>query len=161
MVTRLVEIRQDWLWIWELLAVIALIIMGAVMVVLPDLLEFMGEETYDAIVGSGAYTAMSSEERQAHDWLLAVLGSVMIGWGTTSAFIVWFGFRQWIVQEFSREYQWTWQALLVGLSLWFVFDTGVSAWNEVWFNVILNTVLFIVLIIPLVAASPKYLQNRK
>jgi uncharacterized membrane protein len=160
-VLRLVEIRQDWLWIWELLAVTALIIMGAVMVVLPDLLEFMSEETYDAIVGSGAYATMSSEERQAHDWLLAVLGSVMIGWGITSAFIVWFGFRQWIVQEFSREHQWTWQALLVGFSLWFVFDTGVSAWNEVWFNVILNTVLFIVLIIPLVAASPKYLQYRQ
>lgn len=160
-VIALIKLEQDWPWIWELIVVTGIVVMGAVMVLLPDFLEFMGEETYDAIVGSGTFANLSADERQHHDWLLGVLGSTMVGWGIMGAFLIWFGLRSWIRNGFPQDQQWSWQALLSGFSLWFVFDTGISAWNEVWFNVIFNTLLYVMLVIPLLALIPKYLENRK
>ncbi|MFX0117305.1 MAG: hypothetical protein ACFFB3_22350 [Candidatus Hodarchaeota archaeon] len=162
----MVNSKTDWPWLWMLVAIFAIIAMGtffvvASMIELPSAMNMASEETYDAIVGSGAFDSMSSKERQHHDWIIGVLGSAMIGWGIAGAFLVWFGLRPWIREGYPGNLQWTWQALLVGFSVWFVVDTGISAWNEVWFNVIFNTVLFFLLVIPLVYLIPQYLQNRQ
>ncbi len=160
----MVDLKTDWPWMWTLTVTILIVFGGSIFVLgsiveLPGL-EILGEETYDAIMGSGAFERMSDEQRQHHDWLIAVLGTTMIGWGTTSALIIWNGLRSWIQEGFPKERSWTWQALTYGFSFWFIVDTSISAWNDVWFNVAFNITIYVLLIIPLVYLTPKYLENK-
>ena len=158
----MVNLKNDWPWIWGIIVSILVILGGGLffigsIVELPGL-EIMGEETYDPIVGSGTFEDMSNDQRQHHDWIVGVLGTTMIGWGLLSVFVIWHGLRPWIQEEYPDDRQWAWQALVVSYLFWFVTDTGISALNEVWFNVVFNIIIFVLLIIPLTALSTKYLK---
>ncbi len=74
-------------------------------------------------------------------WTYGVLGATMAGWGIFLAFIARYPFR-------NRE-RWAWNALLLGLSLWYVTDTTISLYFSVVFNAIFNTVIFILALLPL------------
>ena len=74
-------------------------------------------------------------------WIYGVLGATMAGWGVFLAFIGRYPFR-------NRE-RWAWNALTLGLSLWYLTDTAISLYFGVVFNAIFNTVIFILAILPL------------
>jgi hypothetical protein len=74
-------------------------------------------------------------------WSYGVLGATMAGWGVFLAFIVRYPFQ-------NRE-RWSWNALLIGLSLWYVTDTAISLHFDVVFNALFNTVIFILAALPL------------
>ncbi len=75
-------------------------------------------------------------------WVYGAWGATVMGWGVTMLFIAWFPFA-------SRE-QWAWYCVLVSVILWYLLDTGISFWYGVMVNVVLNTTILILVIIPLV-----------
>ena len=75
-------------------------------------------------------------------WVYGAWGATVMGWGVTMLFIAWFPFE-------SRE-RWAWFCVLVSVILWYLLDTGISFWFGVMINVVLNTTILILVIIPLV-----------
>ncbi len=75
-------------------------------------------------------------------FIYGLTGAVMAGWGVCIAFIA--------AYPFQRREPWAWACLLVGLTLWYVVDTGFSLAYGVVFNAIGNTVLLIAAGLPLV-----------
>ncbi|MFQ5611946.1 MAG: hypothetical protein ACE5H9_07405 [Anaerolineae bacterium] len=75
-------------------------------------------------------------------WIYGVLGAVIAGWGTFLIFIA--------AHPFKQREKWAWNCILAGLLVWYVIDTFISLQFKVVFNAILNTALFIPMILPLV-----------
>jgi hypothetical protein len=84
-------------------------------------------------------------------WVYGVLGATMAGWGVFLAFVARFPFR-------NRE-RWAWNALLMGLSLWYLTDTGLSLYFGVVFNAIFNTAIFILAMLPLFFTRQEFLSS--
>lgn len=83
-------------------------------------------------------------------YMFGAMGSIMVGWGITNVFLVRNAFR-------NRE-AWAWRSLLVSLIFWYVLATGLSAYYAVVFDVVLNTVFFLMFLIPLLMTR-RYLIN--
>jgi hypothetical protein len=83
-------------------------------------------------------------------WVYGVLGATIAGWGIFLAFMARYPFRK-------RE-RWAWNALLLGLSLWYLTDTAISFYFGVVFNAIFNTVIFILAVLPLFFTRREFLQ---
>jgi hypothetical protein len=84
-------------------------------------------------------------------WAYGVLGATMAGWGVFLAFIAHYPFR-------NRE-RWAWNALLIGLSLWYLADTALSLSFGVVFNAIFNTAIFILAMLPLFFTRQEFLSS--
>ncbi len=75
-------------------------------------------------------------------FIYGVLGATMAGWGVFIAFIAHHPFRK-------RE-RWAWNCLLAGMLLWYVVDTLISINAQVYFNAAFNTILLVLVGLPLV-----------
>ena len=84
-------------------------------------------------------------------WAYGVLGATMAGWGVFLALIARYPFR-------NRE-RWAWDALLMGLSLWYLTDTGLSLYFGVVFNAIFNTAIFVLAMLPLLFTRQEFLSS--
>ncbi len=85
-------------------------------------------------------------------WIYGAWGATVAGWGLTAAFLV--------RHAFARHTSWAWWALAAGIGVWFVLDTAISAANQVWANVVLNTILLALFAIPLAATRRICLASR-
>jgi hypothetical protein len=83
-------------------------------------------------------------------WVYGLLGATIAGWGVIIFFLVKIPFTQ-------RE-KWAWNALFWGLLLWYVLDTGASIYYGVLFNVLFNTVIFLVALVPLLFTRGRMLE---
>lgn len=75
-------------------------------------------------------------------WVYGVWGATVAGWGLTLTFIAY--------HPFNRRERWARNALLFGLSLWYLLDTGISIYFHVYFNALFNTLLLVLAGLPLV-----------
>ena len=75
-------------------------------------------------------------------WVYGLLGATIAGWGIFVFFVLKIPFAQ-------RE-KWAWSCIFWGLFLWYVLDTGVSIYHGVIFNVLFNTTIFLLALIPLI-----------
>jgi hypothetical protein len=73
-------------------------------------------------------------------WIIGVLGSVMVSWGIFIGFIA--------AVPFKKKEKWSRDCLLIAILSWYVLDTFISLNANVGFNALLNTAFAIVLIIP-------------
>lgn len=76
-------------------------------------------------------------------WVYGVLGATVAGWGVFVLFLARHPLR-------NRQ-RWAWTCLLAGITLWFCVDTAISAYFGVFFNVVVNAFLALLIYIPLVA----------
>jgi hypothetical protein len=76
-----------------------------------------------------------------HRFANAVLGSVMVAWGVTLAWVTRHAFK-------ARE-PWAWRCVALSVGIWVFLDTGSSALLEVWPNVVLNLLSVIPFVPPL------------
>lgn len=81
--------------------------------------------------------AVPEAARLFHDWLFAVLGATLAGWGLLVA---------WIAHgPLARGERWAWRAVAASLLVWFVPDTAMSVYYDVrpnvWFNLAALAVL--------------------
>ena len=81
----------------------------------------------------------SAKDFQA--WIYGVLGCVLSGWAVFMAFLV--------QHPFKNQEKWAWNCFALGILLWFITDTGLSAFYGVTFNVIFNIILLLLTGIPL------------
>ena len=74
-------------------------------------------------------------------WIYGVLGATVSGWGVFIAFLAHYPFK-------ARE-KWAWHCIASGIAIWFIFDTVISAYYQVMFNIIFNTILLFFIGLPL------------
>ncbi len=131
-------------WKWLLALSIIGIIFGLVMALAPGVFHStLGQITYNSFFEGDAYTELTEPELANQDWLLSLLGSVMVGWLIAVGFIAYYPFRQ--------GEQWAWTAVTVGIVVWFVLDTGSSLANGVVFNAVFNLGFLVGFGLPLLA----------
>ncbi len=95
-------------------------------------------------------TLLSASAVQFRNWIYGVWGATIAGWGVMLALIVNHGL--------VRREKWAWNAIALGVTLWFVLDTWLS-WNyQVYFNVIFNIGIFFLAMLPL-GFTRKYLDK--
>jgi len=80
---------------------------------------------------------------QFQKWAYAAWGATVAGFGVLATFVA--------MNAFARGEKWGRNALLAGLTTWYILDTLVSALSAVWPNVLLNTVIALLVAPPLVA----------
>jgi hypothetical protein len=83
-------------------------------------------------------------------WIYGVLGSVICGWGIFMIFIAHVPFKE--------RLPWAWNCFAAGVAMWFIFDTTLSAYYHVFFNVGFNIILLVLLALPL-AFTRKYFSG--
>ena len=83
-------------------------------------------------------------------WMMGVLGATMASWGIFVLFIAHYPFR--------KKEKWSWNCVTVGLLVWFFMDNSISLYFKVYFNAIFNTVLFALVILPLVFTRKHFAQ---
>lgn len=85
-------------------------------------------------------------------WVYAAWGATIAGWGICLLFLV--------SHAFASKERWAWLAITLGLAIWYLLDTGVSAYFRVYFNVVFNSLIMVIVGIPL-AATYRYFPRRK
>ena len=76
-------------------------------------------------------------------WIYGVLGATVAGWGVFVVFLA--------RNPLKRRERWAWNCIFVGITLWFLVDTAISACFGVFFNVLFNSVLTVLVFAPLIA----------
>ncbi|MFW9983573.1 MAG: hypothetical protein ACFFCB_02460 [Candidatus Odinarchaeota archaeon] len=74
-------------------------------------------------------------------WIYGAWGATVMGWGITMIFIAYY--------PFSQQERWAWKAVLVSVTSWYIIDTTISWLFTIIINVIFNTTILILVIIPL------------
>jgi hypothetical protein len=86
-------------------------------------------------------------------WVYGVLGSTMAGWGIFFAYITHIPFK--------RRERWTWNCLLIGMLVWYIADTAISLRYNVIFNALFNTVILLLVILPLIFTYKYFTVSQK
>jgi hypothetical protein len=127
-------------WInWLLTVAAGVVAFGLVLVVAPSvarqgfsLLVYAAPERIDAFGQEPArYISL------AH----AVLGGVMVGWGTALFYVT--------KTMFARGSKTAWNLITLSVVAWFIPDTSYSLLSGYWQNAVLNTVFFVLFAVPL------------
>lgn len=86
--------------------------------------------------------------RTFQGWIYGVLGSTLTGWGIFITFMAKYPFKM--------KEKWSWNCLTSGLLVWFVMDTVISLYFDVYFNAVFNSVIFLLGLLPLVFTRYKF-----
>lgn len=81
-------------------------------------------------------------------WAYGVMGAVVAGWAVFIVFMARYPFR--------RRERWAWRCVFLGITFWYVLDSALSVYFGVIFNVIVNTLLAILVYIPLAASRAEF-----
>lgn len=128
------------LWISWLYAVAgSVVLFGLVLVVAPEL----ARQGFSLLVYSSATTidAFGQEPVRYISLTHAVIGGVMVGWGTALLYVI-----RSLLSKGSRI---GWNLVALSVAAWFVPDTGYSLWSGFWQNALLNVVFVSLFAFPL------------
>lgn len=106
-----------------------------------------GDQFDQAFWPSGGVT---DQDHLFQQWVYGLLGATMVGWGIFMFFIV--------KNAFIKREKWAWSCVLFGVLAWYLIDTGISAFHGVGANVMLNTVIFVLVIVPLIATRKEMMK---
>jgi hypothetical protein len=81
-------------------------------------------------------------------WAYGVWGATVAGFGVLAAFVV--------RRPYRARQRWARDALVTAIAVWFILDTGASAFYGVWFNVAFNSVVLIALAVPVGATWTEF-----
>ena len=131
---------------WLLVVSVFITIFGTVMATFNStvVFAFFNAQINPAFWGGSSVPA-PAQAFQA--WVYGAWGATVMGWGVTMFFIAYYPFKQ---QE-----QWAWNAVFVSVLMWFTLDTAISWVYGVLINVLLNTTILILVLIPLLFTFPR------
>jgi hypothetical protein len=134
--------RFNFWWKWLMGVTLYLVAFGLVLAIFPQsrIMDIVFNNQIDPVFWPDGNLPEASASFQS--WMYGVLGSVIAGWGI-SMFLV-------VRYPFNARAKWSWNCMALGITLWFVVDTALSATHHVWFNVGFNTILWLLIVIPLV-----------
>ncbi len=92
---------------------------------------------------------MGADTARFQAWVYGVLGATVAGWGILLAFISHFPFK-------AKE-RWVWNSIVVGIGLWYVLDTPLSAFYS--FNLLFNMALLLLIAIPMAVARKYFAKS--
>jgi len=81
-------------------------------------------------------------------FIYGVLGAVVAGWGIVLAFVASYPFK--------KEEKWVWISLVLGMCVWYITDTGFSVYYKAYSNALINTLLLIIVGIPLILTRNEF-----
>lgn len=141
----------DMWWKWLVVASVLTAAGGAAFVCLSgSVLQPVLRYFYNGFFADAPFDTLAPEAVAYQTWVYGVLGGVMVGWGAALVPVIYVPFR--------RGERWAWNTVALSLGLWYVFDTGASAAHGVVPNVLLNTAILVMFVIPLIA-SRRYFQT--
>ena len=134
------EVWQSWLTIWAVLVTLfGLVLAGG---------AFAATDGMTTALFSLFGNPLPADIDHHHRFAIGLMGAVTMGWGLTylCAFKALF-----LLEPAQAAPIWRW---LLGASLvWYVIDSGISVATGFWLNAVSNTVLIILLLIPLVKSG--------
>lgn len=74
-------------------------------------------------------------------WYSGMLGGTIAGWGVTMWYVV--------SGPFRKKERWSRDAIIAGILVWFVVDTGISIYMHVYFNAVFNIIVVMLAGLPL------------
>ncbi len=96
---------------------------------------------------------ITDQTKNFQRWVYGAWGATIAGWGVMLGFIVYYPFR--------RREAWSWKCLVVGLAVWYLLDSGISLYFKVCFNVVFNTGLLILAVLPLAFTRKSFSEGRR
>lgn len=127
-------------WINWLLAVTAGVIAFGLVLVLAPSLTRQGFSLL-VYVSADQIGAFGDEPARYIGLAHAVIGSLMVGWGTALFYVT--------TTLLARGSRMAWNLIAVSVCAWYVPDTGYSLLSGYWQNAVLNTVFFALFALPL------------
>ena len=82
-------------------------------------------------------------------WLIAISGAVMTGWGSSMLYV--------LNHSFRRKEIWAWRCIFYPVILWYMIDTSVSFYFGASFNIIINSILLLQIIAPLLFLKNQFM----
>ena len=138
----MIDDRFDF-WRKWLLAVCLIVVAFGLVIALLSWTPLFG--VFDSLV-NGVFWPGSSPDAAAGQfrlWVYGMLGATMAGWGVTLTYLV--------LHPFGKKEKWSWNAIAIGLAVWFVVDTFMSAYTGAYFNTGVNVLLIGLAGVPLLA----------
>ncbi len=94
--------------------------------------------------------ALSGGTRGFYTWAFGVWGASIAGWAVTLAFLACY--------PFGKKEKWAWVAIVLAILAWYPIDTGFSYYFKFYFNVILNSVLLLLIALPLIFTRKEFFK---
>jgi len=131
---------------WLTLVIIGVALFSLMLLVFPGLTH----EFFDwiAFLGNRPNALNVPEVVDYLSFVYGVIGAVMLGWSLVFLYIV--------RKPFQAGELWSWYALAVPVTIWFIADSLHSVVSGFWPNAIFNTGFFILFGIPLLATYKKF-----
>ena len=132
---------------WLVVSGMAVVLFGIFMALLnwTELMQQIDKEVDPVFWGNIADNEGTVKFKQ---WIYGAWGSTIAGWGIIIAFVA--------AVPFKRKEKWAHASISAGLIVWYLLDTGISYYHQVYFNVALNTAFLIILGIPLLATAREF-----
>jgi uncharacterized BrkB/YihY/UPF0761 family membrane protein len=129
---------------WLLISGILVSVFGVIMVL--NLTAEVFDPQFDPVFWDEETPGIQVKNYQ--QWIIGVLGSVMVSWGIFIAFLA--------AIPFKRKEKWSRNCLLAGILSWYIVDTIISLKAHVGLNALQNTVLAIILLLPICFTFNKF-----
>jgi len=132
---------------WLQLVAMAMCLFGVAMALLNQTAVFSAFNLQvDRVFWPGGSPGAAASQFQG--WAYGVWGATVAGFGALVWVMVAYGFRQ--------RQGWVRNGLAACVGLWFLLDTGLSAVYQVWFNVVFNCVILLLVVVPLWMIWPAF-----
>ncbi len=139
------NVNRFW-WRWLNAVTIGVIIFAGSFILLPDTLQSLFNLR---LYGTTDSSTLYNERAQDYiSFIYTILGAVMVGWMIMILFTLYGPFR--------RGERSGWTAIALSMTVWYVLDTASSLLLGFSFNAILNTVFYILFVIPLAATYREF-----
>jgi uncharacterized BrkB/YihY/UPF0761 family membrane protein len=127
-----------------------LLLVGWLLVVFGLLLGFFNQTAlFDVVFNRQINSAFWPDEFPVESveifqtWIYGVLGCTVSGWGVFMVFLA--------RNPIRKRERWARNCIVAGITLWYITDTSISLFFGVAFNAIFNTILAVLVYVPLVA----------
>jgi len=135
---------------WLFVVSLILALFGVVMALLNVLFDLFNSQIDPVFWGAAGIPADTARFQR---WIYGILGATVAGWAVSLAFIAHYRFK-------ARE-RWAWNSMAAGLLVWYLLDTSISLVFGVSFNAIFNTVLLVLVALPLAFTRKHCDQQRE
>lgn len=98
-------------------------------------------------------TNLAEEAERFQSWVYSVLGATVAGWGITLFFIA--------RCPFQTKQKWAWMCIITAMLVWYMADTTLSLHFGVIINAIINTCLFMLVVLPLIMTYKQFFNNKE
>ncbi len=111
------------------------------------------QDVFHDSFGAGTLAeSLGKNDRRHVDWLYGVLGGVMVGWGVMLAALAY--------RTLTEDSEWIWNTMLTSVVSWYVVDSWISLSYGVVPNILVNTAILLLAVVPVVMRRRRSISVR-